>query len=142
MSEDNKAVVRAIEDAWNTGKVDALEDHFAEDFDNSHSAIPELPPGLQGAKMAHQGAMQSFPDRNVEILDMISEGDRVFVRMRVTGTNQGGFPLFQVPPNRNQIDFESWAIYRLRDGKVVQQWGMNDVGKLMMQLGALPPPGK
>ena len=70
---------------------------------------------------------------------LVSRGDR----LGSLGTPlMGGFPLFQVPPNRNQIDFESWAIYRLRDGKVVQQWGMNDVGKLMMQLGALPPPGK
>jgi hypothetical protein len=41
-----------------------------------------------------------------------------------------------------QKDFESWGIYRLRDGKVIQHWGMNDSARLMMQLGALPAPGK
>ena len=90
--------------------------------------------------MAHQGVMQAFPDRKVEIVDVISEGDRVFVRTRVTGTNQGGFPLLGVPANGNPIQIEAASVYRLRDGKIVEHWGMNDGLMLAMQLGAFPPP--
>ena len=60
---------------------------------------PRLLPRLEGAKMAHQGVMQSFPDRKLDILDIVDGGDRAFVRTRVTGTNQGGFPAFNVPAN-------------------------------------------
>jgi len=140
MARDNAATVRAIEEAWDQGRLDDLDQHFADDFDNATSATPGLPPGLKGAKMAHQGAMQSFPDRKVKILDLISEGDRVFVRLRVTGTNQGGFPPFQVPANQRPFDIEAWSVYRLKDGKVVEHHGMNDALLLMMQLGALPAP--
>ena len=77
MAQDNAGTVRAIEEAWDRGKLDELDQHFAADFDNSRSGTPGLPGGLEGAKMAHQGVMQSFPDRNVEIVDVISEADQV-----------------------------------------------------------------
>jgi predicted ester cyclase len=140
MANENAAVVRAIEEAWDNGKLDELDQYFSKDFDNSQSAAPGLPAGLAGAKMAHQGTMQSFPDRRVEILDVIAEGDRVFVRNRVTGTNEGGFPPFQVPANGKRFEIESWGVYRLKDGKVVQHAGMNDALALLMQLGAIPGP--
>jgi predicted ester cyclase len=140
MSDDNARVVRAIEEAWDNGKLDELDQYFAPDFDNSRSATPGLPGGLAGAKMAHQGVMQSFPDRRSEILDLVASGDQVVVRNRVTGTNSGGFPPFQVPANNRPFDIESWGLYRLRDGKVTEHAGLNDAFVLAIQLGVLPAP--
>ena len=96
------------------------------------------------AKMAHAGAMQSFPDRKVQIEEMLADGDKVMVRTRVTGTNQGGFPLMNVPANGNPIDIASIGVYTLRDGKIVSHWGLNDAATLMQQLtagGASAPGG-
>lgn len=139
-TEENKQVVRAIEAAWDGGDLDSLDQYFAEEFDNSQNAIPGLPTGLAGAKMAHQGAMQSFPDRKVEIKEMAAEGDTVAVWTRVTGTNSGGFPLLGVPPNDRPFAIDAVSFYRLRDGKVVSQSGLNDALSLAMQLGAMQPP--
>jgi len=141
MAGSNAAVVRAIEEAWNDDKLDELDQYFAPGFDNSQSGMPGLPAGLEGSKMAHQGTMRAFPDRQVEILDVLEDGDRVFVRSRVTGTNQGGFSPFNVPANGKRFSIESWSEYRLDGGKVVQHWGMNDAITLLMQLGAIPAPG-
>jgi predicted ester cyclase len=137
----NADTVRAIEEAWDGGRLDELDQYFAPEFDNAASGTPGLPPGLEGAKMAHQGVMQSFPDRKLEILDIVDGGDRVFVRTRVTGTNQGGFPAFNVPANGNPFQIEAVSVYRFEDGKVVEHWGMNDALALLMQLGAIPAPG-
>jgi predicted ester cyclase len=139
---DNASVVRAIEEAWDNGKLDELDQYFAAGFDNSQSATPGVPGGLAGAKMVHQGVMQSFPDRRVEILDVVEGGDQVYVRCRVAGTNKGGFPLFNVPANDAPFTIEAWGLYRLKDGKVVEHAGMNDALALLMQLGAIPAPGQ
>jgi len=136
MSEDNKAVVRSVEEAWDNQDLDSLDQYFAPEFDNSASGVPELPGGLAGAKMAHGGAMQSFPDRKVHIEELLADGDKVVVRARITGTNQGGFPLMNVPANGNPIDFAFVGIYTLRDGKIVSHWGLNDAATLMQQLSA------
>ena len=45
-----------------------------------------------------------------------------------------------VGPNGRPIDIESWSVYRLKDGKVVEHWGLNDAFALAMQLGAIPAP--
>ena len=137
----NPEVVRAIEEAWDGGRLDELDQYFAPGFDNAQSATPGVPAGLEGSKMAHQGVMQSFPDRKVEILDLVDGGDRVLVRNRVSGTNTGGFPPFGLPANGNPFTIEAWGLYRFKDGKVVEHWGLNDAFSLGIQLGAIPAPG-
>lgn len=135
----NKRVVSAIEEAWSTGDLPALDKHFARDYQN-HAAIPGMPTDLGTAKMAHDMAMQAFPDRNVELLDVVAEGDKVAIRTRVTGTNTGGAFWLGAPANDRSIDFESWAMYRLEDGKVAESWGLNDGMSAMIQLGTWEPP--
>ena len=137
----NAEVVRTIEEAWDGQQLDELDQYFAPGFSNAQSATQGVPAGLEGSKLAHQGVMQSFPDRKVQILDVVEGGDRVFVRNRVTGTNTGGFPPFGVPANGNPFDIEAWGVYRFEGGKVVEHWGMNDAFMLGIQLGAIPAPG-
>jgi predicted ester cyclase len=134
----NKAAVSAIEEAWSTGDLPSLDKHFASDYHN-HAGMPGMPTDLATAKMAHGMAMQAFPDRNVELLDVVAEGDRVAIRTRVTGTNTGGAFWFGAPANNRSIDFESWAMYRLQDGKVIESWGLNDGMTALIQLGSWEP---
>ena len=140
-TEENKAIVRRVEAAWNDGNLDALDPLFAPNFAPA-SAVPGLPPGLAGAKLAHQSSMQSFPDRQTMIEDLIAEGDKVVVRMRMTGTNLGGVPWFGLPANGKPIDVSWVSIYRLADGQIVDHWAVMDMLGLMQQLGVLPAPGQ
>jgi predicted ester cyclase len=135
----NKTVVSAIEEAWSAGDLPSLDKHFAPDYQN-HAAMPGMPTDLATAKMAHGMAMQAFPDRNVEVLDVLAEGDRVTIRTRVTGTNTGGAFWLDAPANDRSIDVESWAMYRLQDGKVTESWGLNDGMSALIQLGTWTPP--
>ncbi|MGH7687968.1 MAG: ester cyclase [Candidatus Dormibacteria bacterium] len=136
---DNKAIVRAIEEAWDRSDLDALDQYFAPDF-AQHSSMPGLPPGLQGAKLAHQGAIAAFPDRRVTIEEIYSEGDTVTVRCRMTATNQGGLPWLGVPANGSPVDVQWISLYHLTDGRVVAHRAVMDLATLMQQVGALPAP--
>lgn len=60
---------------------------------------------------------------------------------RLVGTNQGGFPALNLPANGKRFTIESWSVYRLEGGKVVEHGGLNDGLALMMQLGAMPGQG-
>ena len=91
--------------------------------------------------MAHGMGMKAFPDRTIQTLDIIGEGDSVAVRNRAQGTNTGGAAWLGVPEgNGKKMDIESWSIYRFKDGKVVESWGINDGMMAMIQLGSLKPP--
>ena len=85
-------------------------------------------------------AMASFPDRQMTIEDVVGDGDRVAVRTTIRGTNSGGVPWLNVPPNGRRIEIESISIYRVAGGRVVEHWGQNDAMRLMVQLGAIQPP--
>lgn len=139
MSEQNKEVVRRIEEAWDRNDLETLDPLFAPDF-VTHTSVPGLPPGLAGAKMAHQGSLHSFPDRKVTIEDITGDGDLVAVRCHMTGTNQGGLAWANVPANGNRIDVEWISLYRVRDGQAVEHRAVMDLLGLMQQLGAIPAP--
>lgn len=140
MSEQNKAVVRQIEEAWNAGRLDELDALFAPDF-IARSSVPGMPPTLETAKMAHQMSLQSFPDRKTTVEDIIAEGDKVVVRVRMTGTNRGGVPWLGAPANGNKVDVQWISIYCLANGKVVEHEAQMDLLGLMQQLGVIPASG-
>jgi predicted ester cyclase len=139
--EENKKTVQMIEEAWNRGDLDSLDQHFAKNFDNSASGVPGLPLGLATAKQVHGMSMAGFPDRKTEIVEIIGEGDKVLARVRNTGTNKGGVPWFGAPANDAKVDFEMWQIYTFdKKGKVVAHRGLNDGYMLCVQLGVITPP--
>lgn len=138
MSDANVDVVRRIQEAWNNNDLDALDDLIAADFAAHTPGSDTGAPGLQGAKEAHMGGMQAFPDGRDEILDIFGEEDKIVVRTRMTGTNEGGIPWFGVPANGKKVDIEHITIYRLQGGKVVETWAQMELPKMMQQLGMMP----
>jgi predicted ester cyclase len=139
--EENKKTVRLVEEAWDRGDLAALDEHFSPKFDNSASLPPGLPVGLESAKMVHGMSVQSFPDRKVEILELIGEGDKVMTRSRITGTNKGGLPAYGAPANDAKVDVQFIGIYTFDEkGKIISHYGLNDAYLLGIQLGAITPP--
>src|SRR5438874_13765155 len=84
MAISNKETVRKVQEAWNKNRLDDLDQYFAPDF-KANAVDPSGPPGLAGAKTAHAAMNQRMSDRNVQILEMIEEGDKVMTRNRATG---------------------------------------------------------
>ena len=140
MSEANKDVVRRIEEAWNSNQLDKLDALFTLDF-KQWSGFPGRPATIESAKQAHQMSVQAMPDRRTEIQDMIAEGDQVMVRIRMTGTNTGGFPAFGIPANGNKADVEWISIYGVKNGKATEHRAVMDVMGFMQQMGAIPAAG-
>jgi steroid delta-isomerase-like uncharacterized protein len=137
MSEANKSVVRQIEEAWNANELDKLDALFAADF-KQWSGFPGMPATMESAKQAHSMSIQAMPDRRTEIQEMIAEDDKVTVRIRMTGTNTGGFPVLGVPANGNKVDIEWISIYTVKGGKATDHRAVMDLMGLMQQLGAIP----
>jgi predicted ester cyclase len=139
--EENKKTVQLVEEAWDRGDLASLDQYFTKNFDNSAALPPGLPVGLETAKMTHGMSMSSFPDRKVEILELIGEGNKVMTRNRITGTNKAGVPWMGAPANDAKIDFQFIGIYEFDNkGKIKAHWGLNDAYMLGVQLGSITPP--
>lgn len=138
MAASNKETLRKVQEAWNQNRLDDLDQYFAPDF-KANSNDPNGAPGLAGAKASHGMMNQTFSERRVQILDLLEDGDKVFMRNRATGKHTAGEPWMGAPADGKAYDIESWSIYRFRDGKIVESWGLNDGMRLIMQVGGQLP---
>lgn len=128
-----KDVVRRAYSAVSTGDSDALSDLLDNDV-VEHDEILGFPPTKQGVLRFFRTFREAFPDLAMTADDMIAEGDKVFVRATVSGTHRGEF--FGVPASGNEITSPIADFFRIREGRIVEHWGVADMGALMKQLGS------
>jgi predicted ester cyclase len=81
-------------------------------------------------------AQLAFPDVHFDVLDMIAEDDKVVTRWRYRATNTG--PFLGRPPTGRAVTDEGITTLRFEDGKVVEEWVIQDSLGLLKQLGVLP----
>jgi predicted ester cyclase len=95
--------------------------------------------GIKGIKSEVASQRTAFPDWNEKVDDIIAEGDRVVIRFTSSGSQRGAFA--GIAPTGRKVTIHEAAIYRVADGKIVEQWGFPDSQSLMQQLTA-PATGK
>ena len=138
MSERNKALIqRWFEEVWNQGNEKVIDELLAEDA-VIHGLVDASGNPVRGLEAFHEFHAQfrgAFPDINVSVDDIISEGDRVVARCSVRGRHTGealGFEATNTP-----VEFGGVAIVRIKDGKIVEAWNHFDFLEMNKQLGVL-----
>ncbi len=138
--EQNKAIVRRlVEEVINKGNIDLFDELVAADLVD-HALPPGFPPGAQGTKQFFRLLRAAFPDLHYTIEAAIGEGDYVGQRLTAQGTMKGEF--MGMPPSGKQAVWSSMDVARLKDGKVVEYWGIEDQLSMLQQLGFVPTPGQ
>lgn len=135
-SEQNKQAFRLIiEEAFNKGNFDVLDDLFAPGYTEHQFG---LKPTVAGMKEDFAYLRRAFPDLHMTIDAMIADDDTVWARMTSSGTNRGPF---MGPPTGKRMEIAVVDILRFnKDGKIVDHWGTPDRFAAMAQLGLLPQP--
>jgi predicted ester cyclase len=129
----NRDVVKKYHEVWSNGQVNELDRILAPDF-VCHFIDGIEWKGIEGANSSITSHRKSFPDWNEEIVDMISEGDKVVTRFKSTGTQLGAFN--GLDPTGKKVTIYETAIYRIANGKIAEQWGFPDALSLNNQLEA------
>ena len=138
--EQNKAVIRRlIEEVINKGNIGLFDELVASDLVD-HALPPGFPPGVQGTKEFFSLLRAAFPDFHYTIEDMVAEGDYVVQRLTAQGTMKGEF--MGMPPSGKHAVWSSMDFVRLKDGKVVEYWGIEDQLSMLQQIGVIPTPGR
>ncbi len=132
-SERNKQVARryALE-AFLRNDPAAWDDTVANDYVN-HNPAPGQDPGRKGMERSAAVYLKAFPDMATTIDMQIANADLVAQGGVATGTNTGS--LLGMPPTGKSITMPWIDIYRLRDGKIVDHWHVEDLVALSQQLG-------
>ena len=81
------------------------------------------------------GVNNAFPDLHHEIVDMVAEGDKVAVRLNVTGTHKGDFQ--GIPPSNKKLSLDEMGFITIIDGRIIEGWISADTSRLMQQIGEI-----
>ncbi|GHC54361.1 ester cyclase [Neogemmobacter tilapiae] len=113
----------------------ALSALYAEDY-TDHDRIPGPPEASdRDLILGLVAALNTgLPDgkRQLNTVETLSDG-RIMVHFTFTGTQTG--PFLNYPPAGKPVEFDGVDIFRLHDGRITEQWHVEEVAALMAQLG-------
>lgn len=131
---------RFNEEVWGKYNFEAIHDFVAEDFVGYNPALPEPVRGGDGVREVAEMLHAAFPDCEVELEQVIAEGDWVAQRLTATATHEGEF--VGIEPTGKRVEFTGMNISRLVDGKLVEGYELWDMFGLLRQLGIVDLPGE
>ena len=125
---------RAFYQFWNTGDHALLGAAVSPSF-TDHTLPPGRPQGPDGPAFASDHFRAAVPDLSVEVVKMIVAGDYVTVHMRFRGHFTGTFGT--VKGNGQAIDFIATDVLEVTDGRVTDNWHIEDNLALLSQMGVV-----
>ena len=128
---NKKVVLRFNKEFLEAGDTAVLKEIVADDFTN-HTAPAGFPKDVNGliqfVGILHKG----FHNLKIEIHEQVGENDTVATRKTIYATH-GGEIMGKAATGKN-IEMSVIDIVRVRDGKYVDHWGMNNVMQVIQSL--------
>ena len=118
--EENKAIVRAWLAARNVHDVEAAVAHWIEEQQAD-------------LRSSFNSFTTAFPDVQINVEDMIGEGDKVVVQWTFHGTHRG--PFQGIPATGKIVEWDGLDLYIMTDGKIASLTRKADSRALLQQLG-------
>jgi len=129
---------RWLDELWGNGNESVATELIAEDLID-HNALPDQPAGREGQLWAARAIRNAFPDMQFTADVVFGSGDLVTGRWTMTGTHTGALELVGIPATGRPVTMSGQEIFRVRDGKFVEVWHVEDTGQLMRALEMQPP---
>lgn len=121
----NKQLVRRFyKEVYVNWDMRVADDVLSPQF-TSHDWPERGPTGPQAFRDYYSAIRAALPDARYEVDDLIAEGDRVVVRWRLLGTHKGAFK--GIAATGRQITLKGIAIYRVREGRLMERWVVSDL---------------
>ena len=125
--EENKDVVKqylGFVQGHARGELDDMSAYMTSDVVLHTPVVSDHPEHGQRIHEESQTYGSALPLIDLQVDQIIAEGDLVAVHLRVTGTHEGSFLHAgeEVAPTGGSVDAGALAMYRVRDGKIAEIW--------------------
>jgi len=84
-------------------------------------------------------AAQGKPNPVLDFHDVLVDGDRYCCRFTMSGIHKG--PFLGMPPTNKPYVLPGITIMHFKNRKVIERWSSADMLAVLVQIGAVPPPG-
>jgi predicted ester cyclase len=127
------AVRTLIEEGWNKGRLEVLDDLVAEEYRRRGPAVDIK--GRAGWKRHITAVRSLFPDFHVEIHDVLAAGACGIARFTATLTHSS--PYLGVTPTGHKVSFDGIVMVRFEDGLLAEEWEITDRPAAFQELAAI-----
>lgn len=133
MGSPDTVLRRLINEGFSGGRLEVADELIAPDVIEHQDYGPGHAPGAEGVKAVMASLRRAFSDFRLDIEDMAVDGDVAWARNVATGTNDGSF--MGHPPTGKPMRIDVIDVVRVRDGRIVEHWGVPDRLGVLRQLG-------
>jgi predicted ester cyclase len=119
---------------WDTGNAEYVSAAVADNFRDNTLPVGR-PQGPKGLIFASQAFRVAIPDLHCKIEDLLVSGDKVTARLTFTGTHKGEF--MGRPATGKPVRFFAIDVLRIRGGRIVEDWHLEDNLTLLQQMGVV-----
>jgi steroid delta-isomerase-like uncharacterized protein len=128
---------RFIDEAWNSGNYDIIEESVSEDYVGHWFDIEEEDVDRDGLEAFIRSARDGFSDFHMDVEFMLAEDEMIAVGFTVEGTHDGEF--MGIPPTDEYGSSPGILVHKIdEDGMVIEGWAVWDALGQMQQLGVVP----
>ncbi len=138
MTDPETVLRRLIDEGFNAGDLSVADELTSPELVEHQNFGPDHAPGAEGVRAIIASLRRAFSDFHLAIEGLVVDGDTAWVRMSATGTNDGSF--MGHPPTGRRIRTDVFDVIRVRDGRIVEHWGVPDRLGTLFQLGLARPP--
>jgi predicted ester cyclase len=128
-------VRRLIEEGFSRGDLSVVDEVVAPDCIEHQRG---LKPGADGVKDTISTLRRWFDDFSLTIEDAAVVGDMVWLRNKGRGIHAGS--IMGNAPTGRAVEADVYDVVRVRDGLIVEHWGVPDQLGLLIQIGAFGRP--
>jgi predicted ester cyclase len=133
MGSPDTVLRRLINEGFSGGRLEVADELIAPDVIEHQDYGPGHAPGAEGVKAVMASLRRAFSDFRLDIEDIAVDGDVAWARNVATGTNDGSF--MGHPPTGKPMRIDVIDVVRVRDGRIVEHWGVPDRLGVLRQLG-------
>ena len=136
--EANERVVQAfLQDVINEHHGDHVANYLTPDMEWDGGTVGTVA-GRDNVAGLFAGVVAAFPDAQITIKDIFGHGDRVAVRVVVSGTHQAA--ILGIPATGRQVSWNGVDLYKLSDGKISNIWAGDDWTAILNDSGKYKAP--
>jgi steroid delta-isomerase-like uncharacterized protein len=125
-----------IRDVWNGGDVDSYPLYVHPDVVTHLAGYPEPFRGIDAVMAWARRYQAAFPDIQIEVDELLVDGERVMVRWTSRQTHKGAY--VGISATGKQASINALQLLHFDAGKVRETWIMFDSLGVLQQLGVFP----
>ena len=130
-------IVKLIYKLWNEGNEAVVEDLLAPGFIRFEPFYGPIK-GREAMAKHVTGLRSQYPDLQIELDQVLFDGQHFATRWRYAGTFLGAPPDGSVEPTGKKAEFFGASFSHIKDGKLADEYVYYNVLDVLQQIGLLP----